>query len=359
MLGSESTRKVEGQSQSRHGVVVRSGGRMMTYFFAFLAIPFLIAAIVNPNARAEFALLCLGCLAAAAAAFPWKKGGREFRCTDQGLVIDSHRILPWDQLLGCYIGNQAIDPTLAMNSNKKGITLQFQQALVKLRCDPPSTDSQCYQSIVQLQQLAHLPQLNDAMLKLWDRETAKHGPQTVTAAGVVKKPANHLIIRGRHVLAFAVLFGFAFAAATTAQATGFSAGIASVTGIVGTGLAVLYLIEKVRRVSQKKPQGGIIISPDRLALHIDNLKGEMKWDELRELKLTPSLHKPQKLTLRLAGVDIPLTDRFQLPLWLLHQQCETMRASYRKASSPIAGPVATPANVQDSNPNPYQPPQNF
>jgi hypothetical protein len=73
----------------------------------------------------------------------------------------------------------------------------------------------------------------------------------------------------------------------------------------------------------KRRRSGLVIAPDGLALLQGDLSGEMRWEELRDVKLAeragPNSTAPG-IVLQVKGAAITITDVYDRPVALIHQQ---------------------------------------
>jgi hypothetical protein len=101
--------------------------------------------------------------------------------------------------------------------------------------------------------------------------------------------------------------------------------VALVAGTLGT-LFVLY--RRVLRVPSKLRRASLVISPKGIALAQADLKGQMSWDEVREIKFvrhTTGKHAlfgglgGHGIVLTVPGAMIVIPDIYDRPLPLIHQ----------------------------------------
>lgn len=123
----------------------------------------------------------------------------------------------------------------------------------------------------------------------------------------------------------------------------------------GVGMAVaagiLWLIgwERARRFNliQKDGKASVVISPDGLALLQGELRGEMCWNELLDVKLggggaTFSFSSEENIVgilLKVAGANIVMFDAFDRPLTIIFQQiCYYWRSKEKQLGEPDVPP---------------------
>ncbi len=84
-------------------------------------------------------------------------------------------------------------------------------------------------------------------------------------------------------------------------------------------------------------QAGLVISPDGLALAQGTMVGQLRWDELRDVKLlsAPSLTNKQRggpaILLKVEGASLTIADVYDRPLGLIYQNIRHYRRAVEDA----------------------------
>jgi hypothetical protein len=155
--------------------------------------------------------------------------------------------------------------------------------------------------------------------------------------------------RGRAVAAVGLLTGAAWIGAGAALPRereawlGFGFLFATVWGM----LWLVFFLQGRRGSGGKLQRGAsLVISPDGLALVQGDLRGEMRWDELRDVKLQSGPRNFQwgpdssgtgpGILLKVSGATIRVADIYDRPLALIYQQiCYYWRADDLPATPPL------------------------
>lgn len=339
------------------GNVLRSAFPVMTSLFAIAAIPFLISAVLTRES--EFVTLCVGCILAALVCFPKIKPGKRFEVTENGIDIDKGKLLiGWEQIDSCAFGGYKLSPELAMSMQNRPVTINYAGNSVRLSVDLPNSNTDFYRSLWNLLCSTCQPNLTEPLATTYRAAIEKYGPSNIIAAGTEAKVIG-VRISGRVIFGLIVFFLLALVGANLGGQRGVAVGFASFSGIVLTVFTILFVVERVRRRS-KNDGGGIILTPQQLSLQIKNLKGSLKWSELKDVALTPSARKPIRLRLRVAGADIALDDNFQLPLWFLCERAQYLQTNYKvEQQQATIGQNQTVADVPEveEDYNPFRPPR--
>jgi hypothetical protein len=337
------------------GKILGSSIPILSRFFLVVCVACLIAAVVYQ--AADMGFVAAGSLLAAIVCWSPRRPGREFRLGIDGLQLDSGTNFLWQDLISCDLGGRRISPNSTIDTQRNSITLNFGKNQVRIRSNAPQNDGKIYKSLWNVILSGHKAKLTPELSSVYEKWLVKFGPEELVAAGTGTDNPSAVNLRGRVIIGFWVMFiGCFLGVIAVPQATAAPA-IATISVIVAVTTTIIYLIDYSRR-KRLRQVCGILLSPERLALQTKDLKGEMKWSELRELQLLPSSAKPQKLRLRMPGVDIVLLDQFQLPLWYLYERACFFRDNYRptpQATIPIAPSLPQTELVEDFNP--YRPPK--
>ena len=120
---------------------------------------------------------------------------------------------------------------------------------------------------------------------------------------------------------------------------------------------VLLVAEKSRSGKTKRSGGGLVISPQGIALSMPQLKGEMKWKELQKIELVGGGQSPVCIRLSIAGASIVLPEEFELPLWYLYERFQAARLEQAdEVDSELVAPIDIPEDDENLH-NPFRPPQ--
>lgn len=334
---------------------------MSTIFF-IAAVLFGIAALVG--LEIELVSLSAGCLLAALVCIARLRPGRRFELEDRGINIDnSNSVIGWERISGCGYGRFKIDPQLASGLAEKYITVFYdKKSAVRLRCDAPTNNASFYAALWNFVLSGYQPRLESVLAEALKSAQQKYDATELVAAGnLATFRPGEVQIRPRVVFGFLAFFVSALIGASLANQPGVAIGFATFSGIVTVALTIGAIAQAVKRKNQSLP-GGILLTPQQLALQIKDLKGTLKWSELLEISLLPSNLKPVKLRLRVAGVDIVLLDQFQLPLWFLYRHAAKMRDEYKLKFESTLPSSQSHTDVKDievekEDFNPYRPPR--
>jgi hypothetical protein len=71
-------------------------------------------------------------------------------------------------------------------------------------------------------------------------------------------------------------------------------------------------------------KAGLVVAPDGLALHQGDLSGELRWDEVRDVKFgrVPGAPSLKGIVLKVEGAAVVIADIFDRPLSYIHQQID-------------------------------------
>lgn len=340
-----------------HGSVLRSSLPVMSVIFALAAIPFAIALFVTRDS--EHAALICGCILAAVISFPKLRQGKRFEITERGIEIDQGKLnIAWNQIDSCAYGSYKISPDTAAVFKNKPVTVYYGDQSIRLLVDLPESNSEFYSGLWKIILSGNTPDLTEPLASTYRVAMEKHGSDRVVAAGSVARPAR-LRISGRLIFSFTAFLALAIVGANIGRGGGAAVAMASTSGIILTLIVILFFVERQKR--DRNHGGAIVLTPQQLALQIKNLKGSLKWKDLKDVALTPSATKPVRLRLRVEGADIILEDYFQLPLWLLCDRAQFFQTNYshelREARLAPENAVAVEVEEVAEDYNPFRPPR--
>ncbi|HTU21787.1 MAG TPA: hypothetical protein VMG10_27360 [Gemmataceae bacterium] len=118
-----------------------------------------------------------------------------------------------------------------------------------------------------------------------------------------------------------------------------------VTVVLGGLFSLLFWLDGRRYFgsARKGRQAGLVVAPDGLALVQGDLVGELRWDEVLEVKLgrgpatfqfSTSTQPPRGIVLAVEGAAVVITDIYDRPISLIYQNiCHYWRGKSRDADS--------------------------
>ncbi|GAB5403223.1 MAG: hypothetical protein Aurels2KO_14540 [Aureliella sp.] len=338
---------------------------IMSCVFALIGSCFLVAAAVQLSAHrseqaAELFVVAVGAFVAAATCMRSIKSC-EFKTSQTGIELPgSDAVVPWNDFSSLALGRFACDPDLIPATTKKQIRFRLAgQAIVLPRTDDESPQ-RLYSRIVSMFLDNYRTRLRGPLKVRHSALVEKYNSDQVISAVATAPRTGTPRLRGRIVLAFLVWAIFGIVAALLPRGSGAGAVVASVGFLMSVTLFVLWTREKGRYRERGDCDHGIVISPDGIALRTKKLTGEMSWDELIKMELTPNPTRPTHLKIRLSGIDILLAEEFDIPLWYIEKFSTATRLEARGMNSATARPQPEqPKQPRKRSDNPYAPPESL
>lgn len=312
----------------------------------------------------QFFSVGLGCIMAAWVS-RYKHPLCAFKESSSGLLLDPvaaplggsdhDHTVPWYEFGGLTLGRHSIAPDRVPLNVNKPVVCRLDNQPIELTGNSGESSVSLYCRLASLFENNYKTRLRGPLLERYKTLLNKYDPELVTCAAEVGPRPGTMRIRGRVVAAIFVVAISGIVGTFPTDNNGFGVVVATVGFIVGAALFVLYLREYSQYRRKYLYDTGIVISPDGIALKTKDLTGEMTWPELIDLDLLPSDQKPKLLMIRLKGINIPLTERFDLPLWYLMKNCQNAMAEYQVThkSNTLEKPKRT---MPEQSTNPYAPP---
>ncbi len=325
----------------------------------FLGLAGILALDNRPNMK-ELVVVGAGCLVAAAICHQ-RTYRSAFRERESGIeLVETGANVSWVNFSRLAVGSVTCAPELVPPSSRKPVVVKGLGRLVAIAGEPGESSASLYVRLVTLFESKQEVELTGKLKGRYDSLLSKYGPNHVVASVETGQQPGRMSIRGRVVFAVFVVASAGAVGAWVPGASGAAAVIATVGFVVAAVLFVLQIREHAQFRQSGNSEHGIVISPDGLALRTKDLAGEMGWHELIALELLPSEHKPTKMRIRLAGVDILLQEQFALPIWYLKRKCvRAMQEAQQAGSQSQVAAALRSQRVPNTSSNPYAPPEDL
>lgn len=322
------------------------------FFWGFfcVALLLLLVALLIPSGAAG--IVSVGAMLAALSCWPWQAGSRGYRLTDEGLLNDTtNDLLTWDSLNRVTYSGHCVSPSVNAIGNHGRVVATFGKKEIALANHKDLTGAQLYSHLWNIV-LSHreVELSNPTLREHFEKQVSRFGADQVIASGQGSLfTVNRIPVQPRLLPSFLIL-----------SISGFTAGglypdepIGWIVGGVSLFVLVIVLVGWLSEKSNRKSFGNceVVIDPEGFAMFSKKLRGVMKWEEVKSIKLMPSFRKPTYLKITVAGADILLADDYQHPAWYLLDRAETYRRSGREKVS-----VGVQSKPPIETGNPYQPP---